>query len=346
MDCPGLQESRKLPILDITVWVDWGDKGWRLRHGFYKKECASELTIMARTALSANCKRNTLFQECLRRLGALDTHTTQEDRKQVLEKFLNTLRLSGYGVPVRRDILRGALLRNEEMERLFGNGRPRYRDREAIREQKALKRDCHVDTWFLRGDHTTTLNVQATKDGALAQRLRDKLRSVRVPDGGKTLVQERAGRSITAGLKVADPYAAPGCPYSQKCPVEEEGRCGASRITYQLTCTRCQSAYVGTSGCTLHKRASEHLEGFRGTGMRNAMARHYMVEHPEVDRATDPTPFTAKVVGRGAIKSNLERYITEAVLIKDANENEDLKLLNSRGEWGRARLTRLAPLEA
>ena len=76
------------------------------------------------------------------------------------------------------------------------------------------------------------------------------------------------------------------------------------------------------------------------------MARHYVVEHPEVDRATDPSPLTAKVVGRGAIKSNLERYITEAVLIKDANENEDLKLLNSRGEWGRARLTRLAPLEA
>ena len=75
------------------------------------------------------------------------------------------------------------------------------------------------------------------------------------------------------------------------------------------------------------------------------MARHYVVEHPEVDRATDPSPFTAKVVGRGAIKSNLERYITEAVLIKDANDKEDLKLLNSRGEWGRARLTRLAPLE-
>ena len=84
-----------------------------------------------------------------------------------------------------------------------------------------------MDTWLLRGGHTATLNVQATRDGTLAQKLRDRLKSVRGPDGGKTLVQERAGRCITTGLKVADPYAASGCPYTWKCPVEEEGRCGA-----------------------------------------------------------------------------------------------------------------------
>ena len=97
VDCPGLQENRRLPILDIEVWVDWGEEGWRLRHGFYKKVCSSELTVMARSALSAGCKRQTLFQECMRRLWALDVHTTVDERNKVLEKFMNTLRLSGYG---------------------------------------------------------------------------------------------------------------------------------------------------------------------------------------------------------------------------------------------------------
>ena len=78
-----------------------------MRHSFYKKECSSDLTVMARSALSAGCKRQTLFQECMRRLWALDVHTTVVDRNKVLEKFMNTLRLSGYGVPMRRDILRG-----------------------------------------------------------------------------------------------------------------------------------------------------------------------------------------------------------------------------------------------
>ena len=169
---------------------------------------------------------------------------------------------------------------------------------------------------------------------------------MRGPDGGKTLVLERAGRSITSGLKVADPYAATGCPYASTCPVVEEGRCGTARIVYQLTCSRCKAAYVGTSGCSLHKRGVEHLEGFRASGARNPMAKHYATEHPEVDRKTDPTPFTSKVVGQGGMKSYLERYLTEAVTIKHTQEGEVLKMLNSRGEWGRAKLKRLTAQEA
>ena len=80
VDCLGLQETRRLPILDIVVWLDWGAEGWRLRHSFFKKECSSDLTIMARIALSARCKRQTLFQECMRRLWAMDVHTTAEER--------------------------------------------------------------------------------------------------------------------------------------------------------------------------------------------------------------------------------------------------------------------------
>ena len=43
---------------------------------------------------------------------------------------------------------------------------------------------------------------------------------------------------------------------------------------------------VGTSGCSLHKRGAEHLEGFRAAGARNPMAKHYVAEHPEVERGT------------------------------------------------------------
>ena len=71
------------------------------------------------------------------------------------------------------------------------------------------------------------------------------------------------------------------------------------------------------------------------------MAKHYVAEHPEVGRRTDPTAFTSKVVGQGGIKSNLEKYLTEAVTIKHAHEGGEYKMLNSRGELGRAKLKRL-----
>ena len=138
VDCLGLQDPRRLPILDIVVWVDWGEEGWRLRHSFFKKECSSDLIVMTRTALSAGCKKQTLFQECMRRLGAMDIHTTADKKKLVLEKFLNSLRPSRYWVPLRRDIVRGALERQDQFEQEFWVGKPRYRDREAITAERPL----------------------------------------------------------------------------------------------------------------------------------------------------------------------------------------------------------------
>ena len=79
-------------------------------------------------------------------------------KKEVIEQFLNMLRLSGYGVSISRDILREVLLRVEEMEGWFLIGKPRYRDRETIKEQKSQRRDMLIqcstgkplfnDAWF------------------------------------------------------------------------------------------------------------------------------------------------------------------------------------------------------
>ena len=57
---------------------------------------------------------------------------------------------------ITRDIPRVAFLRAEAMEGWFWN----------------------VDTWLLRGGHTATLNVQVTRDGTLAQRLRGKTKNI------------------------------------------------------------------------------------------------------------------------------------------------------------------------
>ena len=51
-------------------------------------------------------------------------------------------------------------------------------------------------------------------------------------------------------------------------------------------------------------------------------------------------PFTISARGKGGIQSNLERYVTEAVAI-ETRKREGASLMNSRGEWGLAKLTRL-----
>ena len=77
VDCPSDNPDGRLPILDLKFWVEGSS---RIRHTFYKKPMAPERTIMARSALSRRIKRDTLFSEGMRRLSALDRHTTLEER--------------------------------------------------------------------------------------------------------------------------------------------------------------------------------------------------------------------------------------------------------------------------
>ena len=64
-----------------------------------------------------------------------------------------------------------------------------------------------------------------------------------------------------------------------------------------------------------------------------AMARHYSTEHPEWDSESDNLPFTSKLLKGPNIQGNLQRYLGEALLIRDFTDRGK-KLLNGHGEWG------------
>ena len=46
-DVPSLNQDGTVPVLDVRLWAE----GERIRHGFFRKPCASKLTIMERSAL-------------------------------------------------------------------------------------------------------------------------------------------------------------------------------------------------------------------------------------------------------------------------------------------------------
>ena len=67
-----------------------------------------------------------------------------------------------------------------------------------------------------------------------------------------------------------------------------------------------EAVYTGTSGCTLHKRMTEHQTAIDKKDMKNAMAKHMTVFHP------DQTPdFTSKILGK--YRYNMTRYIAESI---------------------------------
>ena len=83
LDGPSIHEDGKLPILDIKVWVE----DFRIRHSFYRKQDASNRVIMERSAVFMRTKRDTLFQEGLRRLTNMDVMSTHGELKEVLSEF-------------------------------------------------------------------------------------------------------------------------------------------------------------------------------------------------------------------------------------------------------------------
>ena len=259
-DCPSQQQDGKLPILDIKVWVEDG----KVRHTFYRKECASVQTILKTSALSAGVKRATLFNEGMRRLSALDKWTTDKQRGEVLEEFMDCIRVSGYNQEVRATILGGLLERSRQMEE-----RPDYRNRSGkeIREAKGQQKLGLPNTWFLRGEITSTLKGQATPGGQLAERIRRVLKGAKAPDGGTIKVVEGTGQSLQAGLSCPDPAWSKECPYQQQCLVAEEASCWVGRANYKLECVECGAAYYGQTGHTLHKRCMEHMDA-RGQGIQ------------------------------------------------------------------------------
>ena len=91
VDHPDKHLDRKMPVLDLKVWVSSGQTP-KVLHTFYKKPVASPYTIMKRSAILESTKRNTIF----RRLQHVSPECGLEECAKHLTEYSQTLRLSGY----------------------------------------------------------------------------------------------------------------------------------------------------------------------------------------------------------------------------------------------------------
>ena len=78
------------------------------------------------------------------------------------------------------------------------------------------------------------------------------------------------------------------------------------------------------------------------------MAKHFYNEHQAIvdtSTANQEDLVTASRLGSGGIKSNMTRFLQEAIEIEEQSSIGDINMVNGRGEWGRVTLTRLALTE-
>ena len=163
---------------------------------------SSPLVNMYRSAVSAKTKRDSLLMEGIRRLRNISTGVSEIERRNILGRFMNTLRLSGYNSKYRSELLRGILKRDREIQTEIDSGkRVRYRSRQQIVDQKSQQLGKYANTWFLRGDVTNTLKVQYVPGSVLKTKIHQTLSGLsETADNGQTKVVELGGKRILSGL--------------------------------------------------------------------------------------------------------------------------------------------------
>ena len=172
--------------------------------------------------------------------------------------------------------------------------------------------------------------------------VREKSGQTRGPDGGLTKFVEMGGLPLPLIFPSKDQFGGnSGCHYDNKCCIDQDQDCRIARAVYRIECELCEARdgspfiYLGTTGFNIHKRMVEHLGAVRGNHANNALAKHMRIFHPN-----EQASFVTKCLS-GGIKYNLERFICEALEIEEARSNPEIRVMNSRSEWGGRGLPRV-----
>ena len=143
-DCPGLQESGKMPLLNLQVWVErvekeGGRREWETVWEYYRKPCATRTLMLARSAMGDRTKRAALTQEAIQILRNCSRSLPWDRRAFHLSDFCLRMKISGYGEKYRETIIRSALTAWEKQVEMDRTGeRPLYRPREWQKEDPTI----------------------------------------------------------------------------------------------------------------------------------------------------------------------------------------------------------------
>ena len=151
------------------------------------------------------------------------------------------LRISGYDLQYRYQLLKGILDRKAQIEANIDSGLwNRYRSREQILAAKQGKVGKFPNTWFLKGGARNTLKVIPTPGSLLKDALQKKLNQEEPLVDGKTKVIELGGDLITKGFGGTQNFGGSGSCYMSQdnnpCLTDSEADCRVSRSVYMIEC--------------------------------------------------------------------------------------------------------------
>ena len=199
VDYPSQHGDRKLPILDLKVWLEKknreveGAQGQPVSvvlHEFFYKDLSSRSVINARSALPWNCKRTILTQEVLRIFLNCSRELPWETVVAHVNYMMLRFQYSRYNQKFRMEVVRSALSAYDRLVKLDASGEtPLYRPREWRKLDRAREKRRKHEIWYKRGGFDTLIFVPATPGSQLKHRYMREIKET----GFKVRVVEQSG---------------------------------------------------------------------------------------------------------------------------------------------------------
>ena len=347
-DYPSRNEDDKLPILDLKVWVS-DDK--TIMYEFYRKNMASKLLMMERSAMPRNMKRSVLTQEGIRIMRNCSEDLPWGRVEEHLTDFALRMKLSGYNAKYRHNIIKSSITgwkRQQEQDR---NGtRPMYREKSWQKLKRRKEKEIKEAHWFKKDKITKydfPIFCPCTPNSELLHRWRKVADDVR--QESKEMVRpkivEQSGTSLRSVLCKTSPKETncsdPEC-YVCTCDGNRGLECRKTSrggIGYEIQCMECEengkkSLYHGETSRTLYTRVKEHFYQSRiPNNETKPLLKHNVIHHPGKQ-------LRFRITKTGSFRDPLSRQVNEGVRINNSPSHPGY-LMNSKAEFHQGQVPRV-----
>ena len=289
-------ENRKLPTLDIEIWID----KLRIWYRFYQKPMSNNIVIQEKSALSEMVKSSSLTEEIFRRLKNTRRELPSTCRLETLEDLTQKMKNSGHKDHFMRRIMIQGIVK---YERRVKKSELNKDDTQYIplhqpsgRCMMRMKRKAQAqENWFRGADEegkgkdekpasrtfqksgkrektakkiqpTTVMFVPSTRNGTLIKRLRENEEKLVEMTGFRMSYSEsggtQLGRIFSTNLASDQPCGRPAdkcIPCTRNIKLQN---CKARSIVYESSCEVCNPPEEEKKGSS---RGEEQVQGV-GTG--------------------------------------------------------------------------------
>ena len=306
-------EDKKLPILDVKVWIG-KDKNneTKILYNHFMKSVSSKKVIQENSAHGERMRENVLVNDVCRVMRNCSENLEWDNgKKESLDMYMGRLQFSGYNENERYKILKKACDKYDNVR--VGNRRI------GLRKKKK--------NWYMKdGVSETVMFVNATPNEILKKKVEKIAKKYKL----KVKVVERRGRTVKSMLQKSDPFKKLECSETD-CVICREGMdidCRRRGIVYEIECKEegCNKKYIGQTGRSIYERIKEHNtynEKDREDDNK-PLAKHSFDEHEG-----KKVKFNVKLKGNTYGKPS-RRMLTEAVYIDDMMTFESM---NEKKGW-------------